>query len=134
MDRPVLEEEGTLVLPRRPASIAETRRFVSSAIDDPETKEVAVLLASELSTNAVRHGAGDFFLIRVRLDGAVRVEVSDESSQLPEQARPSRGSVGGRGLVLVDAFASRWGVDVQGSGKTVWFELAPRSETRSAKP
>ena len=109
MDRPVIEDEEKLVLPRRPASVAETRRFVEGAIDDPETKEVAVLLASELSTNAVRYGAGDFFEVRVRLDGAVRVEVSDESSEMPERARPSSDSAGGRGLLLVDAFATRWG-------------------------
>jgi anti-sigma regulatory factor (Ser/Thr protein kinase) len=125
MDGPVLEDEERLILPRGPASVAEARRFVSSAMGDHELKEVALLLASELSTNAVDHAAGDSFEVRVRLDGVVRVEVSDGSTTLPEPVPSSEERAGGRGLLLVEAFASDWGVQVQQGGKTVWFELAP---------
>jgi anti-sigma regulatory factor (Ser/Thr protein kinase) len=129
MDRPVLEDEERLLLPRGPASIAEARRFVSEAIADPEMREIAQLLTSELTTNAVRHGAGEFFEVRVRLDGTVRVEVIDESTEVPKRAEPSSRQAGGRGLLLVESFATDWGFEVRPSGKTVWFELGAPGES-----
>ncbi len=122
----IREDGERLVLHREPASIAVARRFVSGVVTDPEVREVAVLLVSELTTNAVRHAMGDSFEVRVRLDGVVRVEVTDESDVLPERIPPSEEGAGGRGLLLVNAFASDWGVESQPSGKTIWFELAHR--------
>jgi anti-sigma regulatory factor (Ser/Thr protein kinase) len=98
--------------------------FATAAIDE-ETRETAVLLANELVTNAVEHGGGTTYLDAAVQDRAIRLEVTDSSSVAP---RPST-DVGdlaerGRGLLLIDALASRWGVQPKLDGKTVWCELA----------
>jgi anti-sigma regulatory factor (Ser/Thr protein kinase) len=85
---------------------------------------VAVLLVSELVTNAVRH-AGSTLTVAVAIGrAAVRVEVRDRSPRLPALRESTGGDdEWGRGLVLVDALASRWGAERLPSGKRVWFEL-----------
>ena len=91
------------------------------AIDD------VLLLASELVSNAVRHTSG---AIEVSAwcspDGRWRVEVDDESAIPPvvQTAQTAHtGQLGGRGLQIVDALASRWGVVKTRVGKRCWFEL-----------
>jgi GAF domain-containing protein/anti-sigma regulatory factor (Ser/Thr protein kinase) len=108
-------------------SAQAARDFVARALDDAGLQaqaESAVLLASELVTNAVRH-AGSALTVAVAIgNAAVRVEVRDHSPRLPA-LRESMASDDewGRGLVLVDALASRWGAERLPSGKRVWFEL-----------
>jgi anti-sigma regulatory factor (Ser/Thr protein kinase) len=91
---------------------------------DDDMLATALLLVSELVTNAVRHGEPPVWL---RIDGTRRlhVGVSDEGADLPMMERPGDvGAESGRGLLLVDALASDWGCDQEpGHGKTVWFEL-----------
>jgi anti-sigma regulatory factor (Ser/Thr protein kinase) len=124
MDQPVLEHEARLVLAREPESVVAARQFVCQLVADPDLAELARLLVSELSTNAVVHAAGESFEVRVRsFDSCVRIEVFDESTTVPVALEPDPWRVGGRGLVLVDTLANRWGVDRQPDGKTVWFEL-----------
>jgi anti-sigma regulatory factor (Ser/Thr protein kinase) len=94
---------------------------------DDSVQPVVELLASELVTNAVRHGATDpnesILLRAVHVDSTVRVEVCDEG--LTQFDADADGSdlmePGGNGLLLVEALASRWGVD-HGPPKCVWFE------------
>lgn len=59
-------------------------------------------------------------------DGAVlRVEITDGSPRLPK-GRQATGLAGtGRGLLMIEQLATRWGVQPSTSGKTVWFELSP---------
>jgi anti-sigma regulatory factor (Ser/Thr protein kinase) len=88
--------------------------------------DIAVLLVSELVTNALRHATGPIGVRLVRPDdlgGVLRVEVSDPLPDLPREraARPEDES--GRGLQLVASSARRWGTRPGDSGKTVWFEL-----------
>ena len=114
-------------LPPSPESIAEARRFAAEALRrlgaDDERAEVARLLVSELATNVVLH-AGTPMDIRVaRLDGAVQVEVADMAPDRAVRPGPKRSAVGGRGIVLVDSLADRWGVDVRDGAKAVWFQL-----------
>jgi anti-sigma regulatory factor (Ser/Thr protein kinase) len=82
------------------------------------------LLADELLTNAVAHGGGKFSLA-ARLDGTLlRVAVSDQSSSAPVKVYPPDNNLEhGRGLRIVDATASKWGIERRGSEKAVWFEL-----------
>lgn len=92
--------------------------------------ESVTLITAELAANAVLHGRspGRDFALRLVYDGergVVRIEVSDTCP-----ARPARVALGpdedhGRGLILVEALAVRWGVRERGGpGKTVWAECA----------
>lgn len=88
------------------------------------------VLVSELATNAVRH-ARTVFTVTALWDGrTLRVEVSDASPSAP-RPQPADGPdrEGGLGLLLVDAIATDWGVDLDGQGKTVWFTISRDSGT-----
>lgn len=85
----------------------------------------AVLLVSELVTNAVCHGLvldHEFEVaVTVLADGDCFIEVSDESPSSPELREAGPLEEGGRGLRLLDALAEAWGVWQRGRhGKTVW--------------
>lgn len=108
---------------------ARARATVSSWLDgaDRGVREDIKLLVSELVTNAVRHaqrdGHIDLSLEYVR--NRVRIEVSDpgEGFSKPKVGTPAPDAIGGRGLLIVDRLASRWGV-TPGRPTRVWFELA----------
>lgn len=89
--------------------------------------EVA-LLVGELATNALIHGSLRGRLFRVHLTltgGAIRIEVSDpRGERLPGLREADPDECYGRGLVLVDAVADRWGVEPRTVGKTVFAERA----------
>ena len=117
----------SLVLPPANASVPEARRFVDRALPGTCWADEVTLLVSELASNAVRH-AGTPFTVALQCDGEiVRVEVTDDDDGLPVPQRPPVDAVTGRGLLIVEALATRWGVEPRSSGKTVWFELACRS-------
>ena len=81
------------------------------------------LLASEVTTNAIRHGQSPVTMI-ARYDGSrVRIEVGDGSRELPSRRDLTNDAEGGRGMFLVDAMASDWGVLPTLHGKRVWFEV-----------
>jgi anti-sigma regulatory factor (Ser/Thr protein kinase) len=86
----------------------------------------AVLLTSELVTNAVIHTEGSPELC-AHYDpvlGQLRVEVTDKSSVVPKIREGHPGTtLGGWGLRIVDQVAMRWGTSPLPSGKVVWFEL-----------
>ena len=110
-----------------PREVGRARRILSRALRgwgiDGEDAEVAVLLTSELVTNAIRHGAAP---VRVRAGvGArgLRIEVDDESRATIRPRRAALSDVDGRGLHLVDTLSDRWGCRSAGGGKRVWFEL-----------
>ena len=87
--------------------------------------ETALLLVSEVVTNAVVHGSGSPLLdIEVQSD-VLRVTVTDEAPGTPQVRRLNPLlAEHGRGLQLVDALASRWGSNRRlPVGKSVWFEL-----------
>ena len=88
-----------------------------------ETREVVRLLVSELVVNAVLHAGSPAELTIRRLPGCIRVEVSDTSPERPAMREHSPTAPNGRGLLILDDLAQRWGVDVSAAGKTVWFEL-----------
>jgi anti-sigma regulatory factor (Ser/Thr protein kinase) len=82
------------------------------------------VLISELATNVVRHARTPFTVV-ITWDGrTLRAEVSDGVPLGPRPPLTSRDDdEGGRGLLLVDAVATDWGVDLYHDGKTVWFEI-----------
>ncbi|MEU9780537.1 ATP-binding protein [Streptomyces phaeochromogenes] len=104
------------------------RRIVRSYLrewDMAELTDAVELGATELLANVVRHVPDrccEFLLLRQVV--GVRVEVVDGCPRLPSiPAELSLEAEGGRGLVLLDAVADKWGVDpLSGGGKSVWFE------------
>ena len=98
---------------------------VEESVDD------ALLVVSELVSNAVVH-AHSTCELRLGLSPAiVRVEVVDAGGGTPDPLPPSRTRPHGRGLTLIDAVASAWGVDPQiAGGKVVWAEIPRRALTR----
>ncbi|WP_406462634.1 ATP-binding protein [Streptomyces sp. NBC_00111] len=92
--------------------------------------DAVTIVVAELAANAVLHGRvpGRDFALLLRCDDGrhvIRVEVSDTHPARPSCARSRDDEERGRGLVLVDALASSWGVrDRTGPGKTVWAECA----------
>ena len=116
-------------LPAEPASAGAVRARLAGVLREHGAAAAvgdAELLVSELVANAVRHAGGQRIDITIAVDdGAVRVEVGDEadSDPVPGQA-PGVEDAGGRGLMIVDALASRWGYERRpGGGKRVWFEV-----------
>ncbi|MFJ9032513.1 ATP-binding protein [Streptomyces sp. NPDC102274] len=119
--------------PRGPRVARAILRAVLAAHGLVELAYRAELLASELTTNSVRHTKGP---ASVRLHWTfpvLRVSVWDMSPDLPEPRhlrRPRRDADSGRGLVILDLVADRWGGCAIGEGpygpggKTIWFELA----------
>ena len=120
-------DEHRTHLERDLRSSAAARRFVEEALrrwDCDGLLDTVNLLVSELVTNSVLH-AGSAPDIGVMLKPhAIRIEVSDEGGMLPDVRQVSTDATSGRGLALVEALSSAWGVEDVRGGKTVWFEVA----------
>jgi anti-sigma regulatory factor (Ser/Thr protein kinase) len=118
--------EHRATFPSTPASAGEARRFVESILAGAHLDSLAytaTLLVSELVANAVLHTATPVEVI-VKVDGTIaRIEVHDGSPQLPTRKNYSAMSGTGRGLVMVDRMATRWGAELTPTGKVVWFEV-----------
>ncbi|MFE2943720.1 ATP-binding protein [Streptomyces sp. NPDC059255] len=116
-------------------SVPAARKFAHWALTDWDLTEGfrcedVLLCVSELSTNALLHGVppGRGFRLFLRYDGDVlRVEVHDSGPGVPGIVDAGDGE-GGRGLLLVAAFADRWGVSERRPGKVVWCEFGVRRE------
>lgn len=118
--------DDCLELESDPRMVAAARHFVRDRLISWEATEgldAAVLVTSELVTNAVLH-ARTAIQVRVEVDGRrVRIEVFDENSRAPVQAACPPDATSGRGLALVSALAPAWGIDHRPDGKVVWAEL-----------
>lgn len=129
-------------LPRHPRSVGRARDLLREQAGSwrlpPEPTEIAVLLLSELATNAVRHAAtpaGREMGVRLTADEKrLRVEVSDASEHPLRPAQASACDETGRGLSIVAALADHWGAHPRpcGIGKTVWFDIAAPVEPSTA--
>lgn len=124
------------VFPGHPDQVAQARHFVGRAMARCPAMVDAVLLTSELATNAVQHsatGSGGTFAVAIsHAPGRARLTVSDDGSAgHPLLAAADELATSGRGLMLVDCLALRWGYTSpgergRGTGEksTVWFELS----------
>jgi anti-sigma regulatory factor (Ser/Thr protein kinase) len=109
------------------SSVPAARGLVSASLAATDDADLALLLASELSTNAVHHAKTPFTVaISHDRDGNLTVEVHDHDPSLPVIKDVGPTALRGRGLRIVDEFSQAWGVTMlHDDGKTVWFRLHP---------
>src|SRR6185312_14323996 len=123
-----VSEPVELVLDAHPAAVRGARTFVEreaiargadGVVDD------LALIAAELIANALQHGTPPIQLVVSGDSHLIRVAVHDSNPLPPVRPTVSTVNMTGRGLALVGALATSWGVDpIAGDGKTVWAELA----------
>lgn len=124
-DQPISERRATL--PRDPGAVGESRRFVAGILRQHRVSgmamENAMLVSSELVTNAFLHGEGEIELRLNLFDDRLRIEVVDQGrDQAPAVREQPPDDAGGWGLRIVDQVALQWGVF---EGTThVWADLA----------
>ncbi|MEJ5887938.1 ATP-binding protein [Pseudokineococcus marinus] len=116
------------------AEVPRARQLLGRALAawqlDEDAADTTLLLASELVTNAVRHGRPPVHVHAEVSAGVVRVEVDDASPSPIRPQDPDLDDLGGRGLQLVEMLSSAWGSRLRDRRhddgrpvKCVWFEL-----------
>lgn len=140
--RPAELHERRVQLERRPAAARQARGHVRAALwawRVPVDPDVAVLLASDVVTDAITRGAGPSVTVTIRCSrGQLRVDVCDAQRPLalvagpPEEgsaaAADEEGSAAAAGLALVELLADEWGVVRTPTGRAVYFTLAFRGQ------
>ena len=116
------------VFDRRVTSAAEARswlaEFLSRSAVAVKVCEDALLVISELVTNALVHGQGRPVVRANVAPGALELSVTDSGPDPPELLSRDPDRIGGIGLVVVDLLSRDWGVARFPGGKTVWATLA----------
>jgi len=110
-----------------PGAAVQARRQVHEALHAWQCDAIAddaVLLVSEIATNAVLHAGTPFRLTVARRPGIVRIAVTDGADTLPVRRHPAPDEPGGRGMALVEMLTVAHGADRVDGGKVVWAELA----------
>ncbi len=131
-----MTDELSFAVPRDECGPALSRAAVrdrfAGRISAHELEDLQVIV-SELTTNALRHGAGEIRLRALLEDGRVHGEVIDEGHGFEsEVGERGIGAIGGKGLRIVGELAQRWGIH-EGTSH-VWFELAPDAEPEPVAP
>lgn len=120
-------------------SVRAARSYVADALMGvpADVVHTAALLVSELATNALLYSDGSFevAVLCAPTTGIVRVGVSDAGNGWPTPRHPDHSAEHGRGLQLVAALSSRWGIQSVSSPmvKAVWFELDVAAGTSSGR-
>jgi hypothetical protein len=126
-------------LPAAPRSVVAARRVLRELLGTwgaPHDREDAELLATELVANVVDHVGGEEALtLEVDLaDDWLRIAVVDGSAVRPVVQELSGVRLRGRGMQMVAAIATRWGVEDHHGGKRVWLDLVPTSAPTGLPP
>ncbi|WP_405940181.1 SpoIIE family protein phosphatase [Streptomyces sp. NBC_00726] len=114
-----------------PEGLSEARNIVRQALTDWDMAELAddaELVTGELLVNVLLHTEGGAVLTLEVLPEPVRrvrLSVQDRSSAWPRRRSPGETATSGRGLLLLDAVSTRWGIEPRGEGKAVWCEIGP---------
>ncbi|MGW2474078.1 SpoIIE family protein phosphatase [Streptomyces sp. NPDC001665] len=114
-----------------PEGLSEARTIVRQALTDWDMAELAddaELVTGELLVNVLLHTEGGAVLTLEVLPEPVRrvrLSVQDRSSVWPRRRSPGETATSGRGLLLLDAVSTRWGIEPRGEGKAVWCEIGP---------
>jgi anti-sigma regulatory factor (Ser/Thr protein kinase) len=129
-ERQATASRAQRTFPGRPEQVSAARHFVAHALGAGcPVADVVELLVSETVTNAVLHSAsgapGGSVHVSCTVSGrSLRVEVGDQDGGAgPWRRRAEAESLRGRGLLLLDELADRWGVRETAAGRTIWFEL-----------
>jgi len=134
---------GRLTLPGRPEHVSDARHFIAGLMRDHHAilgghrprdtaaqADTALLLTSELVTNAITHSRsglpeGTVELVLAWRSASILISVIDDGS---DSARPKTGNdpggESGNGLLLVENLADDWGYDTHAGRTAVWFRLA----------
>jgi anti-sigma regulatory factor (Ser/Thr protein kinase) len=129
-DRPVNGAHRELVLPADPTAPGMARAFLRSAaqewgVDDDLAQDAAMVL-TELVANAVDHARSESTLsLRVAHEGLCVAVRDAHPGPVPRPAPIDPTAARGRGLQMVDALTTAWGVTSHDGGKTVWAVLGP---------
>ncbi|MFD5149314.1 ATP-binding protein [Streptomyces sp. NPDC058401] len=135
---PTAGQRRRLALTGVRGAVAKSREFTREALrdwgwDGTETSEDALLLVSELLTNASLHAGGCHELLLTAGEN-LRIEVYDGTTTLPRRhPAPQRGMPGGHGLHIVERLSDRWGTHTHEHGKAVWAEIEA-SRLKSGRP
>ncbi|MFJ1787080.1 SpoIIE family protein phosphatase [Streptomyces anulatus] len=123
-----------------PEGLSDARAIVRQALADWDMAEFAddaELVTGELLVNVLLHTEGGAVLTLEVLPEPVRrirLSVQDRSSAWPRRRTPGETSTSGRGLLLLDAVATRWGIEPRGEGKAVWCEIGPAPPPATLPP
>src|SRR6266536_3293449 len=117
--------------PGHPEQVGQARLFTRSVLAGRPEADTAVLVVSELATNALRHTAsgapdGTFLVVVWARQDGVRVAVCDLGAAGRPAIKPASGDelqASGHGLVLVATVAKEWGASRTKAGWRVWAEL-----------
>jgi anti-sigma regulatory factor (Ser/Thr protein kinase) len=112
--------------PGEPASARHARRFVEQALTEDGKSDLidtALLLVSELVTNALLHASSGVTLVVSSDDKGATIEVHDGSPVFPAVRRYGLDAATGRGLLLVEDLSTVWDVEATDTGKKIWFRL-----------
>ncbi|GHH05089.1 SpoIIE family protein phosphatase [Streptomyces lanatus] len=128
--QPAVRRTVMSVAQAEPERVGVARQQLRELLHDwacEDQVDSAVLLLSETLTNVLVHTDADALLL-AEVSGEpghrrMRVEVTDNSDDLPHRRSPGELASSGRGLMLIELLAQAWGVDPRGEGKSIWFEL-----------
>ncbi|MFG3497791.1 SpoIIE family protein phosphatase [Streptomyces sp. NPDC047928] len=115
---------------RLPDAVLHARRFTARTLRSWTVRDevdIALLVVSELVTNAIAHTQGEVRLDLTLAGDRLRIAVNDASPRTPVKATTTDWeATGGRGLLLVEAMSSSWGSVPLSGGKQVWSEITVR--------
>jgi serine/threonine-protein kinase RsbW len=132
-DFPVLVRR---TFPGQSGQVRVVRWWLTALLGDPAACDDVVLACSELAANAIIHSdsglPGGVFTVRLAIDrNCVRIEVIDQGGHWPGGRRPCHDASAdpdevsqcGRGLRIVAALASAWGITGDQEGRSAWCEI-----------
>ncbi|HET9972018.1 MAG TPA: ATP-binding protein [Streptosporangiaceae bacterium] len=122
---------GSLAIPGRPEQVAVARAFVARTLSSHQIgadADAAILLTSEIVTNAIQHTKsglddGTVTIVVIRVPHGVLVEVIDDGAAGTPVVKGDLYAADGHGLYLVQHLAPQWGYLRDPDGTTVWFHL-----------